>query len=239
MNNEEQNLDVIDDVVIDSIPAEPIHQKTYTKEQIDKTAQSAYAKGAEKARKEAAEIYEQKIREIKAGMSASSSSPVNPDEIVDRFSERMKQDARAYQEQIEQQRQDAEMKKLASEYHSKMAAGKSIYEDFDAVMSDFDPQEFENVVFLAAKLDNTVDILYDLNNRPEQMAIIETLYKQSPAKAEKKMKALSDSIKNNQSATKKSSSPREPLSRLKPSAIGSGGGSMSIRDLKNDPYFRV
>lgn len=237
MINEEQNLDVIDDVVIDSIPAEPIHHKTYTKEQIDKTAQSAYAKGAEKARKEAAELYEQKIREIKAGMGQATQPVVNPDEIVDRFSQRMKDDARAYQEQLEDRRQKEELSKLADEYRHKMAKGKSLYPDFDEVLSDFNPAEFENVVYMAAKLDNTADILYDLNNRPEQMAIIETLYKQSPAKAEKKMKSLADSIKNNQDATKKTVSPREPLSRLKPSAIGSGG-AMTIRDMKNDPYFR-
>jgi hypothetical protein len=138
-----------------------------------------------------------------------------------------------HQEQIEQ-----EVNQVAQQYFGKMAQGKDLFEDFEAMTADFNPAEFPQLVFLANQMDNTPAIIYELRKNPGKLADLAVLVEKSPSMARNELAKLSDSIKRNDEAKRNLQEPQDPLTRLKPSPVGTDSGTKSVRDFKQASYLK-
>ena len=140
----------------------------------------------------------------------------------------------AHREQLEKEVND-----VAEQYFGKLAQGREAFEDFDAVTADFDPAAFPQLVYLATQSDNTAAIIYELQKNPAKLAQLSVMVDKSPAQARKMMASLSESIKTNDDAKRNLQEAQDPLSRLKPSPVGTDNGTKTVRDFKNSSYLKV
>jgi hypothetical protein len=146
------------------------------------------------------------------------------------------------QEQAEaahRQQLEKEVNDVAEQYFGKLAEGREAFEDFDAVTADFDPAAFPQLVYLATQSDNTAAIIYELQKNPAKLAQLSVMVDKSPAQARKMMASLSESIKTNDDAKRNLQEAQDPLSRLKPSPVGTDNGTKTVRDFKNSSYLKV
>jgi len=146
------------------------------------------------------------------------------------------------QEQAEaahRQQLEKEVNDVAEQYFGKLAQGREAFEDFDAVTADFDPAAFPQLVYLATQSDNTAAIIYELQKNPAKLAQLSVMVDKSPAQARKMMASLSESIKTNDEAKRNLQEAQDPLSRLKPSPVGTDNGTKTVRDFKNSSYLKV
>lgn len=137
------------------------------------------------------------------------------------------------QEQLEQ-----EVNQVAQQYFGKMAQGKEMFEDFEAMTADFNPAEFPQLVFLANQMDNTAAIIYELRKNPGKLADLAVLVERSPTLARGELSKLSESIKRNDEAKRTLQETQDPLNRLKPSPVGTDNGTKGVRDYKKADYLR-
>lgn len=123
--------------------------------------------------------------------------------------------------------------RTVSNFWDKVNQGKTKYDDFDKVTGDIEYSRFPNVVqLLAEHLDNSGDVLYDLGKNRLKLSQLEQLAQLSPRDAIVEAKRLSESIRNNEEASKMRQ-PNAPLSQQRPSYVGTDAGStLSMRDLK-------
>jgi vacuolar-type H+-ATPase subunit I/STV1 len=144
------------------------------------------------------------------------------------------EEQKRHAEQLEQ-----EVNQVAQQYFGKMAQGKDMFEDFEAMTADFNPAEFPQLVFLANQMDNTPAIIYELRKNPGKLADLAVLVEKSPTMARNELSKLSESIKRNDEAKRNLQEPQDPLNRLKPSPVGTDNGTKtSVRDFKQASYLR-
>lgn len=190
--------------------------------------------GAAKA-KERAEIEAQ----YRQGMGGMQQPAFDEDAIVSKAAERMRQEMEAQRKELEEQQYKAQIDGLAGQYLDKMKAGAEMYEDFEDVVKDYNPQAFPEITLLAAQMDNTPDIVYDLIKNPTKLTHLQTLLARDPNLARREMAKLSESIKRNENALNNNVKSPSPLSKLKPSTqAGSDMGKRTVRDMRKDPRFR-
>ncbi len=163
---------------------------------------------------------------------------VDPQQVMQQVMQQieMKQQedqAKRHQEQIEQ-----EVNQVAQQYFGKMAQGKDMFDDFEAITADFNPAEFPQLVFLANQMDNTPAIIYELRKNPGKLADLAVLVEKSPNMARNELSKLSESIKRNDEAKRNLQEPQDPLNRLKPSPVGTDNGTKSVRDFKAASYLK-
>jgi hypothetical protein len=127
--------------------------------------------------------------------------------------------------------------RVANEFTQKLMTAKDNYEDFEEVVSGLNLPNNPQIVAWANGLDNTADVIYEIGKHPTKFANLLTLANTSPNLAVKELQRLSESIKTNQEAAK-SDGVQEPLSQIKPSTTGTDNGSMTVKDLKNQPWLR-
>lgn len=155
-------------------------------------------------------------------------------QVMQLMQQKMQEDeAKRHQEQIEKEVND-----VAQQYFGKLAQGKEMFEDFDAVTADFDPAAFPQLVYLATQADNTAAIIYELQKNPAKLAQLSVMVDKSPAQARKMIASLSESIKTNDNAKRSLQEAQDPLSRLKPSPVGTDSGTKTVRDFKAANYLK-
>lgn len=139
------------------------------------------------------------------------------------------------QEANEQRAQDdlnKEAQKIADTYKARMTSGKDAYEDFDSVMSDFNPAAFPNLVYLASQVDNTPHVMYELMKNPSKWATLAVLSERDPSAAQNMINKMSQSIKANEQAKTEEQNVPSPLNRLSSSVTGQDNGKKTVRDFK-------
>lgn len=215
---------------------EPVQEKTLTQSQVNAIVQREKERAADKARREAEEIYKQQLAQAGQQVSQSQKSgaqDVNADAIYQQVQDR-------FMQEMQQRQQEAEMTNVANKYLQQMQTGKEAYEDFEQVTADFDPTEFPQLVYLVAGLDNAADVIYDLSKNPAKLATMDLLASRAPKKAQAELLKLAVSIKDNRQAAREADeqSVDAPLDRLQPSRVGTGNGKLSIADLRRQPWLR-
>ena len=131
-----------------------------------------------------------------------------------------------------QQSQNESAKRTVQNFFAKTVKGREKYQDFDQVTGDVDLGRFPNVVQLLGEyIDNSDDVFYELGKDRIKLANLEMLAERSPNDAISHAKRLSQSIKDNYSASK-TRFPNEPLSQLKPSTTGTDSGALSVGDYR-------
>lgn len=216
-------------------------QQNLTVEQVNKIVQREKAAAAEKAKQEAEAKFQQEIAALQAQQKSMGgmTQSVDTDKIYEQVYGRIQQEQAAKQQQEQQAAYESEINKLTDTYLQKMGSGKDLYEDFEAVTAEFEPQAFPHVVVLASQLDNTPDVIYELSKNPQKLMTIAGLAERSPHMARQQLQRLSESIKQNQQAKSQNVDAPSPISGIKPSAnAGSDGGGKTVRDLRKQPWLR-
>lgn len=183
-----------------------------------------------------AEAYEKAKREAQA---TQQSQPQQMGGIAQVPAEELD---RLIEQRLQEREQKTQSLQVANNFLQKLSQGEEKYNDFKEVMGSFNLHEFARtapaVFHLVNSADNTADIMYELANNPKKIADLQYTAMMNPMAAQREIKALSESIKVNEAA-KKQKAPQEPLSQIKPSSVGVDNGSMTVRDFKRDPLYRV
>jgi hypothetical protein len=163
---------------------------------------------------------------------------MSQDEIRRLAAEEANRAREKWTEDSQRNAQEQQAQQIASEFFTKIEAGKANLQDFDKVMGDVDLRTIPYHVQLANMVDNTAEVMYELAKNPSKIGAIQNLIDidlragRQPKLALAEMKRLSESIKTNQQGSK-FQSPNEPLSQLRPSNAGTGNqGALSVRDYK-------
>lgn len=125
-----------------------------------------------------------------------------------------------------------EATRVADEYKAKMNEGNKSYSDFDDVMSDFNPEAFPNLVYLANQVDNTPQVMYELMKNPSKWATVAVLSERDPRAAQNMLTRISTSIKANEQAKALEKDVPPPLTRLSSSTAGQDSGKLTLNDMK-------
>ncbi len=198
-------------------------------EQLDAAKQQIEQLQSQQGQQPAAQQQQQPMQQQQQGMS-----PEQMQQVMQMVQQKQQEEqARAHQEQIEKEVND-----VAQQYYGKLAQGKQMFEDFDAVTADFDPAAFPQLVYLATQADNTAAIIYELQKNPAKLAQLSVMVDKSPAQARKMIASLSESIKTNDDAKRNLQEAQDPLSRLKPSPVGTDNGTKTVRDFKAANYLK-
>lgn len=164
---------------------------------------------------------------------------MDPQQIMQQVMQQLQQKQQEDEQKRHQDQIEHEVNQVAQQYFGKMAQGKDMFEDFDAMTADFNPAEFPQLVFLANQMDNTPAIIYELSKNPGKLADLSVLVDKSPTRARSEMAKLSESIKRNDEAKRNLQEPQDPLNRLKPSPVGTDNGTKNVRDFKGASYLSV
>jgi hypothetical protein len=228
------------------VPSEPVASSgnTFTQAQLEDIVKREKARAAESARQKMEAQHREEIERLRAGTEPERGRPGNEvpldasaikQQVYDQFMD----DLQKHHLEAQREAEEREAKKIAEQYHLKMAKGSQLFDDFNEVIGDFKPGEFHNTVFLAAQMDNTNEIMYELAKNPSKLIEIDSLAEKSPSLAMKQLQKLSDSIKANLNAKLNNVSAEPPLSRLKSSStVGADSGKMTLKDLKNQDWLR-
>lgn len=217
-------------------------EKMLTASQVNDLVKKAKRKGEQKMQ-EQLDAARQEIEQLRMQQGQQQEAPqqggFDPAQLQQLVAQQIaQQQEEAQRKQAEAQLHD-EVNQVAQQYFGKMAQGSSLYEDFDAITADFNPAEFPQLVYLANELDNTAAVIYELRKNPGKLAQLATLVKESPGIARSELNNLSQSIKRNDDAKRNLQEPQDPLSRLKPSPVGTDSKEKTIRDFKNASFLRA
>lgn len=162
-------------------------------------------------------------------------SPEQLQQIMQMMQQKQQEEEAArHQEQLQK-----EVDQVAQQYYGKMAQGKDLYEDFEAIAGGFEPAAFPQLVFLANQSDNTAAIIYELQKNPSKLASLQVLVEKSPSMARNEIAKLSQSIKANLDAKANLQEAKEPLDRMKPSPTGTDNGAKTVRDYKSSSFLKA
>jgi hypothetical protein len=160
-------------------------------------------------------------------------NPSNPDDRIRQLAAEEAQRLRDEWVQDARNRSEAEQaQRTVQNFWNKMASGKEKYQDFDTVISNVEVASFPNVVqLLANHVENAHDLMHYFGNDPVKMDQLENLANRSPKAAFMQLQKLSQSIKDNDAASK-IKLPNEPLSQMRPSNTGTDNGVMGVKDYR-------
>jgi hypothetical protein len=244
-----QDTDVADVEALDSAETKA-PEKMLPASQVNELVKRAKRKGEQKMQ-EQLDAAKQQIEQLQA-QQGQQQAPVEQQQQAQQ-PQGQNVDAQAIQQQVmqlmqqkmqedEQKRHQEQLEKevneVAQQYFGKLAQGKELYEDFDAVTANFDPAAFPQLVYLATQTDNTAAIIYELQKNPSKLASLAVLVDKSPAMARSEIAKLSQSIKTNEDAKNNLQEAQNPLNRLKPSPVGTDSGTKTVRDYKAATYLK-
>lgn len=217
---------------------ESAQEKMIPVSRVEELVKKAKLKGRD-AMQEELEAMRAENAQLKAGGGSMGgmAAPIDVDTLRQQILADLKQQFQQDSESRAQEDLQREAERLAQEYHSRMNSGKANFEDFDEVMSDFNPAAFPNLVFLATQVDNTPAVMYELMKNPSKWATVAVLAEKDPQAAQNMINRMSASIKANDQAKAQEREVNAPLSRLQSSPTGQDTGELGIRDYKK--MFRV
>jgi hypothetical protein len=219
--------------------APEVIEKSLTTSQVNDIVKREKLRAAERARQEMQAQHQAELEKLRAESSKAPEAPgIDQDALRKQVLDDLMMDLQAKAEKAEHDKAMAELQNIADQYHLKMKKGSDLFEDFNEVTADFEADKFSPVVMLAAQLENTPEIIYELTRNPSKLAEIDTIAQRSPKLAMKMLEKLSGSIKQNQEAKLNNVSAPAPLSHLKSSTVGADSGKMTLKDLKKMPYLR-
>lgn len=213
-------------------------EKMLSQSEVNNLIGRAKAEAQEKARRQAEAEFQKKLEELHSQKQAAEARGEDTKEIdVDSVYQQVHE---RFQNEMQQKQLEQHMQQVADSYQSKLENGSKDYEDFDDVLKDFNPEEFPQIVYLVAGMDNAADIVYELAKNPQKLATVDYLSQRSPQKAQSELQRIGKSIAANKTAQLEESqaNTQAPLDRLQPSNKTGSNGQMSVSDLRGQPWLR-
>lgn len=203
-------------------------------EQLDAARQEIEQLKAQQAQQPEAIPQQAAPQQVQQGQAQGVDAQAIQQQVLQMIKQKQQEEEQErYQEQLEQ-----EVNQVAQQYFGKMAQGKEMFDDFEAITADFNPAEFPQLVFLANQMDNTAAVIYELRKNPGKLADLAVLVERSPNMARSELAKLSESIKRNDEAKRNLQEAQDPLNRLKPTPVGTDNGEKTVRDFKGASFLR-
>lgn len=224
----------------------PVADKVFTRDQVAKIVNAEKSKAADATRRELEQKHQRDLEQLNASRSqqgtgnSDGSQSIDADAMYQKVQERFNQKMQEDKQRDEQEKMKAHIATVADNYLSKVAQGKSAYDDFDEVTKDFDPAAFPQLTYLLSGIDNAHDVLYDISKNPLKIAGLDRLAEKNPRQAQAELMKLSQSISANKQAQSdaQDQSTAEPLDRLQPSRVSGSNGKQSITSLRSQPWLK-
>lgn len=173
--------------------------------------------------------------EPKSSEATTSSYQSNEDAIRKIVAEETQRQREVMEQQVQERTQMDQAQSLVNKFYSRLESGKEKYQDFNSVVGNIDLRPFGHAIqVLTEGTENTADVFYELSKNPIKLHELQSLAERPYGYqiAMQHVKKLSDSIKENESASR-IRLPNEPLSQLRPTQTGANSdGSLSFKDLK-------
>jgi len=182
--------------------------------------------------------YEARLNAANTADQQSSERHYEQDEMVQRPSQEAYTEEQRYQlfkRRQQQEYEDQTRLAVANDIKSKLVAAGN----FDKLESSGLGQISSDhpLVSMLNSLDNLPDVVNEFDADITKLTTILNATNIKPQKGIQKLIALSQSIKRNKEALSREKAP-EPLSQIKPSSYGLGGGEESISDIRKLPSLR-
>ena len=214
-------------------------EKLLPQSQVNKLIAREKESAAMRARQQAEAEYQQKLEAISQQANAQQERNAQVPRDID-ANAIYQQVQEKFNQEMQHKALLDEMTQVANTYHSKMAAGKDSYEDFDHVTGDFDAAAFPQLTYLVSGLDNAADVIYELAKNPQKLITLNSMVKEQPAMGQRELQKLARSISENRLAQSAAGgqATSAPLDRLNPSRVSGSNGKMTVSDLRNQPWLR-
>lgn len=219
----------------------PTQTEGLSQQQVNDIVKREKAQAGDRVRREMEAQHRQELEKVRAesaGNQPAGQGQVDPEAIKQQVYDQFMQDLKYHRDELAKQEEEKQLRALADQYHLKMGKGSQLFDDFNEVMGDFKPAEFSNTAMLAAQMENTPEIMYELANNPGKLAEIEGLAEKSPTMAKKQLERLAKSINANLEAKQNNVNAPPPLSQVKSSSVGVDSNKMTLKDLKNAKWLR-
>jgi hypothetical protein len=232
---------------VDTNVQQPQTDKVFTRDQVAKIVNAEKSKAVDATKRELEQKYQRDMEQLNASRSqqpsGNNNSPnaVDTDAVYQKVQERFNQQLQQEREKQEQEMMRAHVQSVSQKYLSKVAQGKSAYDDFDEVTKDFDPAAFPQLAYLLAEnVDNAHDVLYDISKNPLKIAGLDRLAEKNPRQAIAELQKLSQSITANKQAQSEAQDQQTaaPLDRLQASRVSGSNGKQTIKSLRSEPWLR-
>ncbi len=166
---------------------------------------------------------------------------IDEEAILEKATQRMQSQLEAQQKEAAEAQQRAQVDAMARTYLEKMKQGPTLYDDFEEVTKGFKPNKYPQVAVIAAELENTPDIIYDLRKNPQKLATLQMFaLNEDYDELREELTKLSKSIKNNSQSLANNQKSPQPLTKLKSSAFaGQDTGKRTISDMRKESRFKV
>jgi hypothetical protein len=227
------------DLTNENIEEKPLTAKSegLSQQQVNDIVKREKANASDRVRRELEAKHTEELEKLRAELS--SNNAVDKEALKKELYDQFLGDLKTHHETLKKEEEEKRLTSIADQYHLKMGKGSELFSDFNEVMGDFKPAEFSNTAMLAAQMEHTPEIMYELANNPGKLAEIEALAERSEAMARKQLEKLSKSIETNIEAKRNNVSVPPPLSQVKSSSVGVDSSKMSLRDLKNAPWLQT
>ncbi len=165
---------------------------------------------------------------------------ISPDHIQRMVEEATKQHQESLTREWLSHQSQQETKRVVDSFIGKVQNANEKYADFNDKVSQLQLDKLPDIVKLAANVENTADVVYDLANNPGKMGNILSLANNPDTYhlAEIAMRRLSDSIQQNESSKNVRHAP-DPLNPIKPSLSGTDNGSSGVRGLRGQSWLKA
>lgn len=233
-----------------SAPVNPAQNVSHETSPVDKTlSQKEVNEIVGRAKADAEQRgYERAKREYTSAPSSSVAQPQvsQPQQTMGGIAQPSDADLQKMIDQrLQHMQTQQEINNFAMQFENKVKQGYQKYDDFGDVLREVNPVELAKTnpgfIFALGGVDNPHDVLKDLRDNPQKLAALLQLsgHPATQAVAQKQLMALSDSIKQNETAANQKNA-NEPLSQVKPSTTGTDNGSMSgVREFKKASWLRA
>jgi len=206
-------------------------QPKFNQRQVSDVIKRERERAYEKGKKEALMQLQQEntIAQQQAPSTGLGGMPQLTSEDVQRMI--AEQAPQALEAQFQQLKQDH----LVNTFVSKMQAAEEKYPGLEAELNklNYNDPRMHALIELVNSYDNAGDIMKEITDYPHKLTSILADIRDQPYIAQKQMMALSDSIKQNQTAKDQEIQARDPLRQLKSSStITSDDGQMSVKDFQ-------
>lgn len=212
-------------IIAENINSEPIPQRSFTQEEVNRLVGSNKLAAAERARKEA---YAEFQNYASSNQASSAGDVFTRDDI-----------ARIVSEENEKASRMAVAQKIARDFVTKIEASKEKYPDIGNAIGKLELTNNPELVDYVTTLDNTADVVYELSKNGLLRGSIMGLLSRNPNGARDEIINISNSLKSNKRENF-NNIPNPPLSQINPSISGVDGDSESpsIRDFTNASWLR-
>lgn len=217
-------------------PQEKMIPQSRVEQLLHERTKDVAAKSRAQALEDAKQLYQSPSPVQQPQQSMGGMSQMSPDELSRMISESVQKNLETERTRHVEAQKQQDAHRIVSEFQNKIAA--SDHPDLMKRLQDLGLGNIPHIVELANGMENTADIMHELEQNPAKIGNLTSLLYTHPQLAIREMQRLSHSIKANKDASNHQSA-NEPLDRMSASVTKTDNGQMSDADLRSQDWMRA